>query len=60
MLVGPGGFFLSNRPFIYDDTLLVIPTGAERRDLRFRGPFLEMFFDRVERSGAVPGYIDFF
>ena len=21
--------------------------GAERRDLRFRGPFVEMFFDRV-------------
>jgi hypothetical protein len=26
---------------------LVIPTEAERRDLRFRGPFLEMFFDRA-------------
>ena len=26
---------------------------AKRRDLRFRGPFLEMFFfDKMERSGA--------
>ncbi len=25
---------------------------AERRDLRFRGPFVEMFFDRAERSAV--------
>jgi hypothetical protein len=26
---------------------------AQWRDLRFSGPFLEMFFDRVKRSGIV-------
>ena len=24
--------------------------GAERRDLRFRGPFVEMFFDRARMA----------
>jgi hypothetical protein len=28
---------------------------AERRDLRFRGPFVEMFFDRAHRSGFLFG-----
>jgi hypothetical protein len=29
---------------------------AERRDLRFRGPFVEMFFDRAQRSGEICGF----
>jgi hypothetical protein len=29
---------------------------AERRDLRFRGPFVEMFFDRAQRSGETCGF----
>jgi hypothetical protein len=29
---------------------------AERRDLRFRGPFVEMFFDRAKRSGEICGF----
>jgi hypothetical protein len=28
---------------------------AERRDLRFREPFVEMFFDRAQRSGETCG-----
>ena len=31
---------------------LVIP-----RDLRFSGPFVEMFFDRAQRSGGTCGFI---
>jgi hypothetical protein len=30
---------------------------AERRDLRFRGPFVEMFFDRAQRSGEICGFL---
>jgi hypothetical protein len=40
--LGPASTPLWNRyPY------LVIPTGAKRRDLRFRRPFVEMFFDRA-------------
>jgi len=30
---------------------------AERRGLRFRGPFLEMFFDKAKRSGEICGFL---
>jgi hypothetical protein len=29
---------------------------AERRDLRFRRPFVEMFFDRAQRIGEICGF----
>jgi len=37
---------------------LVIPTGAQRSggNLRFGGFFLEMFFDRTQRSGKICGF----
>jgi hypothetical protein len=39
---------LGHRSLSHRYPFLVIPTEAERRDLRFRGPFLEMFFDLAE------------
>jgi hypothetical protein len=30
---------------------------AERRDLRFRGPFVERFFDRAKRNGEIRGLL---
>ncbi len=30
---------------------------AERRDPRFHGTFVEMFFDRAERSGETCGFL---
>jgi hypothetical protein len=29
---------------------------AKPRDLQFRGPFVEMFFDRAKRSGEICGF----
>jgi hypothetical protein len=29
---------------------------GEPRDLQFRGPFVEMFFDRAQRSGEICGF----
>jgi hypothetical protein len=31
---------------------------AKPRDLRFRGPFLEMFFERAKHSGEVCGFLN--
>jgi hypothetical protein len=33
---------------------------AERRDLRFRRPFVEMFFDRAQRIGEICGFFFWF
>jgi hypothetical protein len=33
---------------------------AERRDLRFRGPFVEMFYDSAYRSGEICGFFFLF
>jgi hypothetical protein len=38
---------LGNRPFL-TTTLSYLSSRAKPRDLRFRGPFLEMFFDRPQ------------
>jgi hypothetical protein len=35
---------------------LPVSLGAYPRDLQFRGPFLEMFFDRAQRSGEICGF----
>jgi hypothetical protein len=40
---------------LYGIVTLSLSSRPERRDLRFRGPFVEMFFDRAQRSGEICG-----
>ena len=55
ILLGEQRLVARSRPGIHSlgsrYSILVIPTrravGPERRDLRFRGPFVEMIFDKV-------------
>jgi hypothetical protein len=32
-------------------------SAAQWRDLRFSGPFVEMFFERAQRSGEICGFL---
>jgi hypothetical protein len=43
---------------LYGTVTLSLSSRPERRDLRFRGPFAEMFFDRsvAEWSGEIRGF----
>jgi hypothetical protein len=45
-------------PLSMEPSSLPLSSRAQPRDLQFRGPFLEMFFDRseVERSAVLPRF----
>jgi hypothetical protein len=40
---------------LYEPSPSPLSSRAKPRDLRFRGPFLEMFFDRAQHSGEICG-----
>jgi hypothetical protein len=44
------------QPLFMERLPFPLSSQAKPRDLQFRGPFLEMFFDRAERNGEICGF----
>jgi hypothetical protein len=51
----PTALALGNGPLL-SAALSFLSSRAKPRDLQFRGPFLDMFFDRAQRSGEICGF----